>query len=53
MTTLTSNHTGTHPATKRRVLVVDDEDNVTHLVSSALPQAAPHGRIPRRIPRSP
>ena len=24
------------PATKRRVLVVDDEDNVTHLVSSAL-----------------
>jgi two-component system, OmpR family, response regulator len=36
MTTLTSNHTGTHPATKRRVLVVDDEDNVTHLVSSAL-----------------
>ncbi|HEY2167668.1 MAG TPA: response regulator transcription factor [Jatrophihabitantaceae bacterium] len=26
----------THPSTKRRVLVVDDEDNVTHLVSSAL-----------------
>jgi two-component system OmpR family response regulator len=25
-----------HPSTKRRVLVVDDEDNVTHLVSSAL-----------------
>ena len=25
-----------HPGTKRRVLVVDDEDNVTHLVSSAL-----------------
>jgi len=24
------------PGTKRRVLVVDDEDNVTHLVSSAL-----------------
>jgi two-component system OmpR family response regulator len=24
-----------HPSTKRRVLVVDDEDNVTHLVSSA------------------
>jgi len=23
-------------ATKRKVLVVDDEDNVTHLVSSAL-----------------
>src|SRR3954453_9787266 len=31
-----SSSTSSSPNTKRRVLVVDDEDNVTHLVSSAL-----------------
>ncbi|TAM91570.1 MAG: response regulator transcription factor [Jatrophihabitans sp.] len=34
--TLSRSASGATAATKRRVLVVDDEDNVTHLVSSAL-----------------
>lgn len=33
---MSSSMVATNAATKRRVLVVDDEENVTHLVSSAL-----------------
>jgi two-component system OmpR family response regulator len=35
-TSLSAAQTSTSPRTKRRVLVVDDEENVVHLVASAL-----------------